>query len=89
MIDPRTKVPWYAPPPGMKDAPLRANNELIVGSGKEEGLLFNWTPGRAFDVSYIKIFVTMERTQFSSLAMQRYTSSAVDSLEGLSSHILK
>jgi len=71
--------PWYIPKSGAKDAPLRPNDKLVVGCENEEGLLFNWSEGHTIDISYVKIFATMERTVFSSL-IQQYVSPAEDTL---------
>ena len=74
--------PWYLPKSGAQNAPLPPNSELVVGCENEEGLLFSWSEGHTIDISYVKIFATMERTVFSSL-MQRYVSPAEDKSRGL------
>jgi hypothetical protein len=60
-------LPWYSPPSGTIDPPLEVGKTLTVGLKNEDGLLFRWRQTRHVELSYINIFVTTERTSFSSL----------------------
>jgi hypothetical protein len=66
---------------GSKEPPLKANDKLVVGCGREDGLAFGWSSGHKVDITYIKIFVARDRTDFSSI-MQRYDSVIEDKLRG-------
>jgi hypothetical protein len=76
------KDPWYLPKSGVKDAPLQPHGELFVGCEHEEGLIFSWIQGHTIDISYVKIFATMEHTVLSSM-MQRYIPPSEDESRGL------
>lgn len=74
-------VPWYIPHPAAMEAPLKPGEDLIVGEN-ENGLQFQQRANRISEISYIKIFVTTERTSFSSL-IQYFKSPFEDQLRGL------
>jgi hypothetical protein len=75
-------VPWYLPSPAELKAPLAAGKTLDVGSVDQEGLLFRASPSPASEISYIKVFATKERTDFSFLK-QLWKSPSEDRLREL------
>jgi hypothetical protein len=79
-----TILPWYMPHPAIPEAPLLPGKKHLVGCGNEDGLLFRWQKNRKTDITYIKIFVTTERTRFSSM-MQQHMSIIEGRLRELSS----
>jgi len=66
-----TILPWYMPHPAITEAPLLPGKSHTVGCRNQDGLLYQWKKNRKTDISYIKIFMTTERTRFSSMLQQR------------------
>jgi len=76
-----TIAPWYHPPLSADQPPLKAGQKLQVGCDDEQGLLLElWEKHPA--MTYIRVFATKERTDFSSIT-QWWNSSTEDRVRGL------
>lgn len=74
--------PWYLPHAGLLRAPLEADKELVVGSEDDgKGLMFVYKKTKAREYTYMKVFVTKERMDFTAL-QQWFTSPTEDILRG-------
>ena len=70
------------PPAGLLKAPLGANKELVMESPEQtKALMFSYGWGRTREYTYMKIFVTKERMDFTAF-QQWFTSPTEDELRG-------